>query len=96
MDHSETLKDILEFILEERGSYRFRITENHSLQSDLNIYGLDAVDFILNFGNRFNVDVSRFDAEKYFRPDGLGSANRDYPDFTVGDLLKSVEKGELL
>ncbi|WP_082436132.1 DUF1493 family protein [Zhouia amylolytica] len=85
-----------DFILDERGLYRFEIQEQHSLQSDLNIYGMDAVEFILSFGNKFGVDVSNFDAEKYFKPDGYNSFEKDYQKLTISNLLESIEKGILL
>lgn len=92
----ELLDKIKSFILNERGKYRFELQEYHSLQSDLNIYGTDAVEFIISFGNKFGVDVSNFDAEKYFKPEGYGLPDKDYPKLTIGDLLKSIEKGSLL
>ncbi len=90
------MKEIREFILEERGKYRFEIKEHHSLQSDLGIYGLDAVDCMLNFGKKFGVDVSRFDAEKYFKPEGYGAPHKEYLELTIGDLIDSVGKSILL
>lgn len=94
-DTQKIVDEIKGFVIKERGKYRFELNENHSLQSDLKIYGLDAVDFILNFGKRFGVDVSNFDAEKYFKPDGF-SVKKDYPELTIGDLINSIEKGVLL
>jgi len=96
MNKQKLLEEIQEFILNERGKYRFELQEHHSLQSDLGIYGMDAVEFILNFGNNFGVDVSSFEAEKYFKPEGYGVPDKDYPKLTIGDLLNSVEKGILL
>lgn len=96
MEGEGIMKEMREFRREERGKYRFELKEQHSLQSDLNIYGLDAVDFILNFGKRFGVDVSGFDAEKYFKPEGYGMPNKEYPKLTIGDLIESVNKGVLL
>lgn len=96
MNQQKLLEEIRNFILDERGKYRFELQEHHSLQSDLGIYGMDAVEFIIDFGNKFGVDVSSFDAEKYFKPEGYGVSNRDYPRLTIGDLLNSVEKGMLL
>lgn len=96
MNKQKLLEEIQDFILNERGKYRFELQEHHSLQSDLGIYGMDAVEFILNFGNKFGVDVSSFDAEKYFKPEGYGISDKDYPPLTIGDLLKSVEQGLLL
>ena len=90
------MKEIREFILKERGKYQFELQEHHSLQSDLEIYGNDAVDFVLNFGKIFGVDVSSFDAEKYFKPEGYIDSYKEYPELTIGDLVKSVNNGILL
>ncbi|ETN94936.1 hypothetical protein P278_20940 [Zhouia amylolytica AD3] len=57
---------------------------------------MDAVEFILSFGNKFGVDVSNFDAEKYFKPDGYNSFEKDYQKLTISNLLESIEKGILL
>jgi len=83
------------FIKKQRGSYRFEINQSHSLQKDLGIYGLDAVEFLIDFGNEFNVDVSQFEAEKYFRPDGNYDPRIIYRELTVGMLIESINKGEL-
>lgn len=96
MNRQKLIKEVQVFIFDERGKYRFELQEHHSLQSDLNIYGMDAVEFILNFGNKFGVDVSGFDAEKYFKPEGYGVPDKDYPELTIKDLLNSIEKGLLL
>jgi hypothetical protein len=96
MKQQKLLEELRGFILDERGKYRFELQEHHSLQSDLNIYGMDAVEFIIDFGHKFGVDVSSFDAEKYFKPEGYGVPDKDYPKLTIGDLLNSVGKGILL
>lgn len=96
MNRQKLLEEIKSFIFNERGKYLFELQEYHSLQSDLDIYGMDAAEFILNFGNKFRVDVSNFDAKKYFKPDGYGIPDKDYPKLTIGDLLKCIEKGSLL
>lgn len=96
MNKQKLLEELRRFILDERGKYRFELQEHHSLQSDLGIYGMDAVEFILNFGNKFEIDVSKFDTEKYFRPEGYGIPDKNYPELTIKDLLKAIEKGLLL
>ncbi|WP_159800199.1 DUF1493 family protein [Flavobacterium sp. MK4S-17] len=89
------LGEIRKFIFEERGRYRFEIETHHSLQSDLGIYGVDASEFILNFSNKFGVNISNFDVDKYFMPEGYYSIHEEYPNLTIGDLLTSIEKGIL-
>lgn len=46
------------------------ITENTEIEYDLRITGDDAVEFILSFGNKFNVDVSNFQLADYFEAEG--------------------------
>ena len=46
------------------------IRENTEIEYDLRITGDDAVDFILSFGNKFNVDVSSFQLAEYFESEG--------------------------
>lgn len=96
MNQEKLLKEIRNFIFDERGKYRFELQEHHSLQSDLGIYGTDAVEFILNFGDKFGVNVSSFEAKKYFKPEGYSVADKNYPRLTIRDLLDSIEKGVLL
>ena len=46
------------------------IKENTEIEYDLKITGDDAVEFILSFGQKFNVDVSKFQLADYFEAEG--------------------------
>lgn len=96
MDYQKQFEDVKRFIFHERGKYKFELSKSHSLQHDLGICGMDAVEFIVNFGKKFNVKVSSFDAEKYFKPEGFGSTNKEYPKLTIGKLVDSIDVGVLL
>ena len=46
------------------------ITLSSGLEEDLKLWGDEAVEFIIAFGRRFNVDVSNFMAADYFTSEG--------------------------
>lgn len=96
MSDDDLFRRVTDFIIQERGRYRFELLKDHSLQEDLKIYGIDAVEFIVNFGKQFNVDVSQFEANKYFKPDGYGCTKNNFKKLLVSDLMKSVMDGVLL
>ncbi|EKU91611.1 DUF1493 family protein [Bacteroides oleiciplenus] len=47
------------------------LRETTLLERDLRITGNDAVEFILAFGKKFNVDVSKFRLDEYFEAEGI-------------------------
>ncbi len=100
-------EEIKKFVNEIRGGYTFDFTKDTKLQEDLNIWGDDAVEFIENFGGNFNVDISEFDFNKYFKPEGdmiLASIVNLFrktkpPEFTpltLGDLEQAIRNGKLV
>jgi len=96
MRKEEELKSVVDLIINERGSYNIEIDENTSLQKDLKIYGDDAVEFIVKFGESFNVDVSKFNLTEYFSPEGFGVIRkRAIKEFTIQNLLVAMKKGRL-
>lgn len=46
------------------------LKECTEIEYDLHITGDDAVEFILSFGKKFNVDVSKFQLADYFEAEG--------------------------
>lgn len=58
------------FITEQRGTYKFKLTRDLDLETDLEIYGDDVQEFFESFSIEFGVDISKFDASKYFSPEG--------------------------
>ena len=83
------------------------ITENTLLETDLNIYGDDAVEYLVAFGNEFNVDMSNFKAADYFSAEGglkmflglgqLFGIKKDprKRELKIKHLVRSVEMGKL-
>jgi acyl carrier protein len=66
----EVSKELKQFVEEKRWKYDFPLIMSTQLEDDLQITGDDAVDFLIAFGERFNVDVSEFKAAEYFEPEG--------------------------
>jgi acyl carrier protein len=63
----EKLKD---FVVEQAGVYENEVTPNTRLYDDLGIYGDDAFELLVEYGKKFNVDVSNFMAADYFKGEG--------------------------
>ena len=77
---------------------------NWRLEEDLGIYGDEAVDFLLRFSERFNVDISGFDLSTHFgKEDSLGYYMRKLlnwprtlkPSPSIEDLKSAMETGRL-
>ena len=104
----EILKRLQEFVERERWKYKIPLNRNVRLYQDLDIYGDDAVTFILAYGKEFGVDVSNFMAGDYFKGEGvdflgavIGLFNKEkkeepkLKELTIGDLEKGVIAGKL-
>ncbi len=66
----EILENLKLFISIEFGRDAQDIRYNSMIERDLGIYGDDAYELIVGFGKYFNVDVSNFQIDKYFSPEG--------------------------
>lgn len=72
------------------------------MEKDLGITGDDAVELLLDYGKKFDVDISKLDLRKYFMPEGdtilsslLGKAESKEKELTVGDLEKGIMAKQL-
>jgi hypothetical protein len=71
------------------------------LETDLGIYGDDAVDFLAKFGEKYNVDLSNLDYSKYFTKEisfyfiRRFFLKRNKLDLTIDDLVSSINTGKL-
>ena len=63
---SENLNLLKLFVDKQGFLYVEELKETTLLECDLRITGDDAVEFILAFGQEFNVDVSKFKLDEYF------------------------------
>ena len=91
------------FVIERRGTYKKVLTKNSQLESDLKITGDDALEFIEEFGKKFNVNVSKIELSEYFAREGsfllyvflfLGK-KMNRKTITLGDLERAVLLGKL-
>ena len=65
VNNSENIK-LFKFIENETGIILDESCLHFSVQKDLGIYGDEAYDFILNFSNIFEVDITEFEFNEYF------------------------------
>ena len=84
MKNDIILEKLINFIEQERGKYKFEINRNTLLQTDLEIYGLDAIDFISKFSIFFGVDTQSLNLNKYFKGDGIDF----FSIFRINDKIK--------
>lgn len=92
------------FTVDFQGLLESDVKEKSSIQDDLGIWGDDAIEFIIAFGKKFNVDVSKFMAADYFSGEGefilSSKTNSKFKDptrkdLTISHLVKAVEVGRL-
>lgn len=72
------------------------------LEDDLGVYGDDAVELIIDYGKRFNVDVSNFMLADYFSAEGhdlffglFRKNKKKRKMLNVGHLYKGIIDGRL-
>jgi acyl carrier protein len=66
----KVLEEIKLFIRKNDWGDAKRLDENTSVEDDMGITGMDAVDFINDYAKEFNVDIKEFDYRKYFYAEG--------------------------
>lgn len=104
--NDDILNEVIKFVEKQNGENDFPLTRNTRIEKDLNIWGDDAVCFIIKFGKKFNVDVSNFMAADYFDGEGIdflgaifrmvtGKKEKEKKILTLGHLEKSVIAGKL-
>ena len=108
MKFEDTFSKIEQFVIEQRGTYLKSFNRNTTLEKDLGITGDDAIEFMEEFVNQFQLDSRDFEISKYFSEEGfdlLGLGflirkffNQPIPkysnhDLTLGDLQDWIERG---
>lgn len=81
---------------------QIELSRETTLEQDLGIYGDDIEEFFYRFSKEFNVDLSEFKSERYFKPDWLTrfrsfvNGNKiEKRQLTLGDLEAAIIKGVL-
>lgn len=103
---NDIFEQICFFIQEQRWKYPFTLDRTINVEKDLGITGDDAIEFILAFGRKFNVDVSNFMAADYFYAEGdrilptlrrllLKKKEPLKKQLVLGDLERAVLAGKL-
>ena len=105
MEQDLELKKIINLIEKKVGTLNEPILSNSKLEEDLGVTGDDAYEFISEFSKVFSIDVSSFDYDSYFSPEGDGvlsfifnliKGNKKEKKFlTISDLQESIKKGKL-
>jgi acyl carrier protein len=104
--NQELFNKVKEFAVNQAAVEEKEATESASIEDDLGISGEDAVEFIIAFGKKFNVDVSKFMAAEYFSPEGdvilpaiirffTGKKQPKRKNLTIGHLIKAIVAGRL-
>jgi hypothetical protein len=96
--NSEIFNKIISFVEEVRWEYDFPLTPNTEVYKDLRITGDDAVEFMIAFGKRFNVDLSKFKIGDYFDGEGMNILTGNgigKKGLTLGDLERGIAAGKL-
>lgn len=78
------------------------LTEDSDIQYDLGIYGDEAVDLLNEYSKEFGVDISNFDFNRYFHPEGgvffpklskkFSRKKNKLSSISVKDLLDGISK----
>ena len=97
MNSENILEEIKTFIEDKCGIARDRIKSESRIEKDLRITGDDAMELLVDFGKKFNVDVSKFMAADYFDGEGMNLLlpNFGKKELTVHHLVKAVTAGKL-
>lgn len=90
-------RELIEFLSSELSVQASQIHIDSVLEENLGVYGDDAIDLILLFSKKFDVNVENFDIYKYFSPEGgkiffkfRYSKGRKQKELTVKDLLNAI------
>lgn len=90
----EAAKDLFAFIQVKTGTQELPISPATSLEQDLGVTGEEAVELLRAIALRYQVELRHFRWSKYFYAEPhLGATYLTVEPFTVGDILRAVEKG---
>lgn len=91
--NKELFNDLVSFLRRKSRAFEVLITPETSIEEGLGVTGDDAEELIIEFGKRYNVDLSDFRFAKYFYPEPFALNVSKVSVLTVNHLLKSIEAG---
>ena len=97
--NTELLNDLIQFTIDISGDESDHYDLNTDIEKHIGITGDDAADYMLAFSKSYNVDMSGFDFDQHFDPEGAGwlfpdSINHHKTPVTIGRLLDAAERGK--
>jgi len=95
---TDLLQNLIEFIRHEIGEFKMNIEINTLIENDIGVTGDDADELIVNFSNKYHVDISNFIFKDYFydEPHMFNIIpNRHIKPLKVGHLLNAIIAGRL-
>lgn len=99
--NSELMNDLVQFTINISGNESDHYDLNTDIEKHIGITGDDATDYMLAFAKRYNVDLSDFDFDRHFDPEGAGwlfpdAINHHKTPVTIGMLLQVIERKKWL
>ena len=97
--NDKTFEEIKNFIIKQSCITDIPLFRETNIEKDLGITGDDAMELMVAYGKRFNIDLSKFMAAEYFEPEGMNwLLPKSIPNkkiLTLGDLEKGIIVGRL-
>ena len=91
IDQEKNFQELILFVREQIREYKKSITRETSIENDLGITGEEAAELLSSFSQKFNVDISKFDFEKYFNDEpNVFIESKSIKPFTIGHLEKAM------
>ena len=103
--NTELVKEVIDFVAAQRGVKPEKIGLPTRLSQDLGVGGDDGDDLIIDFGRRFNVDLTGFDSLPYFGEEAafnplvylyfllFDRKKLQLTPLTIRDLVEAAERG---
>jgi hypothetical protein len=101
--NSKFFEEVICFTKEFSGEEKVNYNENTDIEKNVGITGDDAWDYLVAFGKKFNVDVSKFDFDDHFDMEGayffgveMTNINRNKKPITIGVLVDAIISGKIV
>lgn len=103
--NDKNFEKIIALIEKKIGKSSFVFKEDTKLEEDLGLTGDDAIEFLTDYSEIFNVNVSKFEFMKYFGDEGdttvsifnhlFGRKTKEKKSLTIRDLELGINAGKL-
>jgi hypothetical protein len=96
--NNEARNDLVQFTINISGDESDHYDLNTDIEKHIGITGDDAAEYMQAFAERYKIDMSGFDFDQHFDPEGAGglfpdSMNHHKTPVTIGLLLQVIERG---